>query len=150
MRSMIILNTILGRVNFIPVCKSVFLGFFLPSAILVMFSVLCRLCLPKESQNEQIGVLHFVQYRAHVSVECFEHLGVDPRISNDTITCSLDSSERCRPSHSSHRCMWQTSQCLVGTGVSQRSHRMTSWRLICTWDPIVRFIISSLKGKEMI
>ena len=25
--------------------------------------------------------------------------------------------------------MWQMSQCLVGTGVSQRSHRMTSWKL---------------------
>ena len=115
--------------NFVPVCKSVFLVFFLPSAILDMCSVLWRLCFLEQAHNAQIGVLHRWQYRAHISVECFEHLGVDPRILEDTVTWSLDSSEICFTSHSSQRCIWQVSQCLEGTGVSQRSQRITSWRL---------------------
>ena len=53
----------------------------------------------KESYNAQIDVLHCLQYRAHISVECIDHLGVDFRISNDIITCtcmcSLDLSDIC-------------------------------------------------------
>ena len=135
---MIKLNTYLSGVFFIVVCKSLFMGSFLPSdtfdvftvlwclclpedftvvcksflggaflssAILDICSVLWRLCLPDETHNAQIGVLHFLHYRAHVFPECFEHLGVDPRISNDTITCSSDLSEICSPSQSSQRCI---------------------------------------------
>ena len=114
--------------NLSVVCISFFMVSFLSSAIIDMFSVLWRLWLPEETHKAQIGVLHFLQYCAHICVECFEHLGVDPRISNDTITCSFDSSEICFTSHSSQRWVWQISQCLVGTEVSQRSQRMTSWR----------------------
>ena len=93
-------------------------------------NMLCfvKIMVTQKSQNAQYEVLHVSQYRAHVSVECFEHLGVDPRKPNETITCSLDSSEICSPTHFSQRCMWQTSQCLEVTGVSQRSQRMRSWR----------------------
>ena len=93
-------------------------------------NMLCfvKIMVTQKSQNAQYEVLYVSQYHAHVSVECFEHLGVDPRKPNETITCSLDSSEICSPTHFSQRCMWQTSQCLEVTGVSQRSQRMTSWR----------------------
>ena len=63
----------------------------------------------KESYNAQIEVLHCLQYRAHISVECIDHLGVDFRISNDIITCicmcSLDLSEICFFWHSLQRYM---------------------------------------------
>ena len=35
--------------------------------------------------------------------------------------------------------MWQMSQCLAGAGVSQRSQRMTSWRL-CIGSSMVRLV----------
>lgn len=52
-----------------------------------------------------------------------------PRNSNVTITCSVDLSNKCFSSHLLHRCTSHTSQCKVGTGVSQEWHRTTSWRL---------------------
>lgn len=52
-----------------------------------------------------------------------------PRNSNVTTTCSVDLSNKCFSSHLLHRCTSHTSQCKVGTGVSQEWHRTTSWRL---------------------
>lgn len=41
----------------------------------------------------------------------------------------MDSSNRCSPPQVVHKCILQVSQNRGGTGVSQRWHRTTSWRL---------------------
>lgn len=43
--------------------------------------------------------------------------------------CSMDWPKRCSPTQTLHRCLWQMSQCIRGTGVSHRWHRNTSWRM---------------------
>lgn len=78
------------------------------------------------------GMLHCLQWSLHSSKECFWHFGLIILFLNGTTLCFFDLSSRCSISQFLHKCLSQMLQCKDGSGVSQRWHRATSWKLQST------------------